>query len=348
MRQNLDERSPAPPSRRRRAGPGLLPILARGLGLASAILCGGCSTAGFWLIHPAGPVAEASIKSWIVDTGATFLVIGPATLLVMWAIWRYSRIGRGNYVPGWSHSVPLEATFWGVPLMVVIGLGVYATHSSFQTDPSGPAAMTDPANPDSRRKPVEIDVITTDWQWLFIYPDRHVALANELVVPVHTPIRFRLTSATVATDMFIPQLVGQIDVMPGMRTYQGFIADRMGTYQGFASDYNGPGFSWMRFETHVVSDETFARWSEGMQTAEEHLDDASFLKFAAPTINTDNITRRFSGVQPGMFDRVMDNVMMGRIYETPSDMTEKVSHDINGGRQPTHADPAAIKQDQSR
>ena len=317
------------------------------LGLAS--LGSGCSTAGFWLVHPAGPVAAAGLQSWIVDTGATFLVIGPATLLVMWAIWRYSRIGKGAYVPGWSHSVPLEATFWGAPLLVVIGLGVYATHSSFQTDPSGPAAMTAAYNPDASKPAIQIDVITTDWQWLFIYPDHHIALANELVVPVHTPVRFRLTSATVATDLFIPQLVGQIDVMPGMRTFQGLIANHIGTYQGFASDYNGPGFSWMRFETHVVSEESYARWQASMATAEAHLDDAAFLKFAAPTINTDNITQRFSDVQPGLFNRVIDNVMMGRIYETPSAMTEKVSHDINGGRQPTHAGASAIKQqDQSR
>ena len=316
--------------------------------LALPVFCTGCSTAGFWLIHPAGPVAAAGLQSWVVDTGATFLVIGPATLLVMWAIWRYSRLGKGSYVPGWSHSVPLEATFWGAPLLVVIGLGVYATHSSFQTDPSGPASMTAAYNPDANKAAIQIDVITTDWQWLFIYPDRHIALANELIVPVHTPVRFRLTSATVATDMFIPQLVGQIDVMPGMRTFQGLIGNHIGTYQGFASDYNGPGFSWMRFETHVVSEETFERWAEGMQTAADHLDDASFLKFAAPTINTDNITRRFSDVQPGIFNRVVDNVMAGRIYETPSDMTEKTSHDINGGRQPTHAGEAAIKQDQSR
>ncbi len=311
--------------------------VARTVALALSALCTGCSTSGFWLIHPAGPVAEAGLQSWIVDTGATFLVIGPATLLVMWAIWRYHRrVGKGAYVPGWAHSVPLEATFWGVPLLVVIGLGFYATHASFETDPSGPGVMAAGNNPDAAKPPVEIDVITTDWQWLFIYPGRHIALSNELVIPVHTPIRFRLTSATVATDFFIPQLAGQIDVMPGMRTWQGLIANHIGNYQGFASDYNGPGFSWMRFQTRVVSADDFATWATGMATAPTHLDEARFLKFASPTINEHDTTMRFSGVQDGLFDRVVDNVMMGRIYETPSGMTEKRSHDVNGGKQLTH------------
>ena len=318
----------------------------RAAALVLLTLCSGCSTAGFWLIHPAGPVAEAGLQAWIVDTGATFLVIGPATLLVMWAVWRYHRrVGRGRYVPGWSHSVPLEATFWGVPLLVVIGLGFYATHSSFQTDPSGPGVMAAGNNPDSGKPAVEIDVITTDWQWLFIYPDRHIALANQLVLPVHTPIRFRLTSATVATDFFIPQLAGQIDVMPGMRTWQGLIANHVGDYQGFASDYNGPGFSWMRFQTHVVSAEEYERWATGMADAPDHLDDAAFLKFAAPTINTHDTTRQFSNVQDGLFDHVVQEVMTGRIYETPTGMTEKKSHDIDGGRQPVQA--AYPKEDRS-
>ncbi|WP_419729298.1 ubiquinol oxidase subunit II [Lichenicola sp.] len=321
--------------------------MTRALALVLLTLCGGCSTAGFWLIHPAGPVAEAGLQSWIVDTGATFLVIGPATLLVMWAVWRYHRrVGRGAYVPGWSHSVPLEATFWGVPLVVVIGLGFYATHSSFQTDPSGPGVMAAGSSADADKPAIQIDVITTDWQWLFVYPDRHIAIANQLVIPAHTPIRFRLTSATVATDFFIPQLAGQIDVMPGMRTWQGLIANHVGTYQGFASDYNGPGFSWMRFQTRVVSPADFTSWVGEMADAPAHLDDAAFLKFAAPTINTHDTVLRFSGVQDGLFDHVVRTVMAGQIYETPAGMTEKKSHDINGGRQQTEAVTPA--QDQAR
>ncbi|NPD68826.1 ubiquinol oxidase subunit II [Lichenicola cladoniae] len=322
--------------------------IVRSAALALSALCTGCSTAGFWLIHPAGPVAAAGLQSWIVDTGATFLVIGPATLLVMWAIWRYHRrIGKGAYVPGWNHSVGLEATFWGVPQLVVIGLGFYSTYGAFQTEPTHPGAMAVGNNPDARVPAVEIDVITTDWQWLFIYPELHIALANELVIPVHTPIRFRLTSATVATDFFIPQLAGQIDVMPGMRTWQGLIANNVGSYQGFASDYNGPGFSWMRFETKVVSADDYKIWAKAMADAPAHLDEAGFLKFAAPTINTKNTVLRFSSVQNNLFDNVVYNVMMGRIYETPSGMTEKKSHDVDGGRQPTQG-AAPSEQDHMR
>ncbi len=40
--------------------------------------------------------------------------------------------------------------------------------------------------------------------------------------------------------------------------------------------------------------------------------------------------------------------MMGKIYETPSTMTEKASHDINGGRQPSRTEPASTDKDETR
>ena len=289
-------------------------------------------------------MAVASLQSWIIDTAATLLVIGPATLLVMWAIWRYRRAGgKGSYTPGWSHSLPLEITFWGAPLVVVIGLGFIAVKGAFDTDPAGPGVMSSTASADGQKPPVNIDVITTDWQWLFIYPDHHIAVANELVLPVHTPVRFRLTSSTVATDFFIPQLAGQIDVMPGMRTWQGLIANQVGTYDGFASDYNGPGFSWMRFQTRIVSPADFQAWETGVERATRHLDYAEFDRFARPTINKYSATAEFSAVQDNLFDRVMQNVMMGKTYSTPADFTEKKSHKVNNGAQPTTTTPDSDK-----
>ncbi len=310
-------------------------------------LCSGCASNSLWLIHPRGPVADASLRAWIVDTAATLLVIGPATLLVSWAMWRYRRVnGKGRYVPGWSHSVPIEIICWGAPFLVVIGLGYYSLQGALATDPAGPGAMAPGSSADASKPPINIDVITTDWQWLFIYPDRHIAMANKLVLPVHTPVRFRLTSSTVATDFFIPQLVGQIDVMPGMRTGQGLIADQTGVYEGFATEFNGPGFSWMRFQTAVVSDADYEAWVASMQQAPAHLDDAAFKQFATPTINYNNTTTRFSAVQAGLFDHVMQDVMMGNVYPTPPNMTEKKAHKIGDGKQQTISTAAPPGQEQ--
>lgn len=306
----------------------------RAVVLVGLVACGGCSTQGLWLIHPRGPVADASVRAWIVDTAATFLVIGPATLLVAWALWRYRRVnGRGRYVPGWSHSVPLELLCWGFPFVVVVGLGYYSLNAALATDPAAPGAMAAGTSADADKPPINIDVVTTDWQWLFIYPDQHIAVANKLVLPAHTPVRFRLTSSTVATDFFIPQLTGQIDVMPGMTTGQGLIADAVGTYEGFATDYNGPGFSWMRFQAHVVSDADYAAWVAGVKANTARMDSAAFVLFATPTINDHETTIEYGSAQDGLFERVMGDVMAGVVYPTPPNMTEKKAREYGNGRQ---------------
>ncbi|RCN55263.1 hypothetical protein C4900_15610 [Acidiferrobacter thiooxydans] len=47
------------------------------------------------------------------------------------------------------------------------------------------------------------------------------------MIPRGTPVVFHMTSATVVNDFFIPNLAGMIDVMPGMRTKQVLVADKI-------------------------------------------------------------------------------------------------------------------------
>ena len=309
-------------------------VVARLLSVVSLLALGGCSLQQFWVLQPRGPVAEASFYSLIVDVAAMMLIIGPTTLLILWCIWRYRKAtARGAYTPGWSHSLPVEIVSWGFPLTIVAFLSYLSYWGTFQVNPFGPGVMAHGRNPDNDRKPVDVDVVTTDWQWLFIYPDHHIAAANELVVPVHTPIRFRMTSATVSNDFYIPQLAGEIDIMPGMLTKQGLIANQPGVYEGIAGEFNGPGFSWMQFKTRVVSQAAFEQWTGDVGRSPKHLDQAAFDRFATPTINRSGKAIYFSAVDDKLFGHVMQDVMMGKMYPTPPNMTEKKASQEPGRRQ---------------
>ncbi len=316
--------------------------LGRLAGLSLALVLSGCSTGGYWILNPQGPVAISNFHSLLIDVGAMMVIIGPTTLLVLWCIWRYRRsAGNRGYSPGWSHSLPIEIVSWGFPALIVAFLGYYSLRGTFAANPFGPGVIAPGTSAYADRPPLNIDVITTDWQWLFIYPDQHVASANELVVPVHTPVRFRLTSSTVTNDFFIPQLVGEIDIMPGMRTKQSMMANTVGTYEGYSTDFSGPGFSWMRFKTHVVTPDAFQDWVTAVSRAPDHLTQAVFNKFAMPTINVDEKTYSFSHIEPGMFDRVVAEVDTGKNFTTPRAMTDKSSYRSQGGRQPTHSESIA-------
>ena len=95
--------------------------------------------------------------------------------------------------------------------------------------------------------PLEVEVVSLDWRWLFIYPHERIATVNRLVVPTGVPVRFRLTSTSVMNSFFVPQLGSQIYTMAGMTTQLNLQADQAGTYPGISAQFSGPGFSDMRF-----------------------------------------------------------------------------------------------------
>jgi cytochrome o ubiquinol oxidase subunit 2 len=153
-----------------------------------------------------------------------------------------------------------------------------------------------------------------------------VALANKLVLPTHRVIKLYLTSASVTNDFYIQKLVGQIYIMPGMRTRRTFLIDRPGVYQGYSAQMSGPGFSWMRYKAHIVSPQHFQDWVKKTQSSGQKLNYARFKKFAQPTINTDFQSITFSGIEPHLFQTVMQRVRSGQLtHYRPM----KIAHDMD-------------------
>ena len=123
--------------------------------------------------------------------------------------------------------------------------------SSHELDPRAPIA--------ANAKPLEVDVVSLDWKWLFIYPDQGIAAVNQLVIPAGTPVRFRLTSATVMNSFLVPQLGSQIYTMPGMTTQLNLLADKPGEFPGISANFSGNGFADMRFIAKAVPRRRFRR-----------------------------------------------------------------------------------------
>ncbi len=277
----------------------------------------------FWIFDPKGVMAETNLHYLIIDVLIMGGIVGITTLLTIWFMWKYHKgKNRGAYDPHWSHSNVLEVVVWGIPIIAVGFLSYFAYKGTFEVNPYNPTVITKHMAP--KGDPVEVDVIATDWQWLFVYPQYHMAVANELVLPVNTPAFFRLTSSDVTTTFFVPQLVGMIDVMPGMRTKNALLSHNIGTYQGYASDYCGAGTSWMRFETRIVSKEDFKNWVARVKSSPNTMTYASFDRFAKPYINVHQRVVYYSHVQDGLFDHLMMEVMNGKTWPVPPAMTENM------------------------
>jgi cytochrome o ubiquinol oxidase subunit 2 len=285
--------------------------LARSILLLPVLLLSGCAPGVYRLFHPVGPVATAQWNFTLLDVGVMLLIILPTTVMVAVFVWRYRKGRSATYDPSWSHSLGLELLMWGVPFLMVIFLSYNSYKSTMLVNPYGPGALN-LTNPDN--KPLMVDVVTTDWQWFFIYPDQQIATIDDLVVPAGRPVKFRLTSTSVTNDFFIPQVAPMIDVMPGMRTADAFQVDQPGEYTGFSGDFSGAGFSWMQFSTRIVPPADFDKWVARTQSAPDQLSYLQFTKLAVPTINVGAKPRYFSHVEAGLFNSIYTAAQQGVLY----------------------------------
>lgn len=276
----------------------------------------GCSTPHWRLFHPDGPVARTELNITLIDVGVMCCIILPTVAAIIWCLWRYRRTRNAAYRPDWSSSIPLEIAMWGVPLVVVGILAFVGQRGVYMVNPYRPTVLAN-----SKQPPLTVNVIATDWQWVFVYPKQGVATVDDLVVPKGRNIAFRLTSTAVVNDFYIPQLAAMIDVMPGMRTRDVMRASHLGTWRGFSADFSGAGFSWMHFHVHAVADATFAKWVKTLHGDGGDLDDAVFNKVARPTVNLHQTVQTFGTVVPGLFDHVVAAIRAGKIYPIKEDMT---------------------------
>jgi cytochrome o ubiquinol oxidase subunit 2 len=216
-----------------------------------------------------------------------------ATLAFAW--WFRASNTRAIYQPDFEYSGRLELIVWSIPLLTIILLGGVAWIGSHDLDPAKPLA--------SKTPPLEIQAVSLDWKWLFIYPGQRVASVNELVVPAGVPLHFSLTSASVMNAFFIPQLGSMIYTMNGMRTQLNLQADAPGTFLGQSSHYSGDGFSGMHFEVRAVPPDQFDAWIEDTRKAGPALDPASYAELTKQSINTSPFT--FSAADPELFQQIV-------------------------------------------
>jgi len=267
--------------------------------LAALPMCGlllaGCSRG---VLDPQGPVGIDE-KVILIDATAIMLaVIIPViacTLAFAW--WFRSRNKRAQRRPDWEYSGRIEFVTWSIPAMIVLFLSGIAWIGSHDLDP--PKRLTAGATP------VDIEVISLDWKWLFIYPQERIAAVNELVIPVNIPVHFKLTSGSVMNSFFVPQLGSQIYTMAGMTTQLNLMAAREGTFSGISAQFSGDGFSDMRFDVRAVPSEEYKAWLASTHAGTESLDAARYVRLAEPSRNEAPAT--FGHVAAGLFDSIVHN-----------------------------------------
>jgi cytochrome o ubiquinol oxidase subunit 2 len=247
------------------------------------------------ILGPQGPIGAAE-KSILIDSIAIMLAIVVPTIVAIFgfAWWFRASNARALHLPNWAYSGRIELVVWAIPALVVMLLGGVAWIGSHELDPAKPIASSQP--------PLEIQVVSLDWKWLFLYPDQKIATVNTLTLPVGVPVHFSLTSASVMNAFFIPQLGSMIYTMNGMTTQLNLIADAPGTYHGLSSHFSGDGFPGMHFDVHAVPAEEFSSWIENTRATGPTLDAASYTALSKQTLDVSPFTYR--AASPELFQQI--------------------------------------------
>ena len=245
---------------------------------------------------PKGPIGAGNL-TLLVDSMAIMLAIVIPTIAatIAFAWWFRASNAKARHLPDWEFSGSIEIVVWAIPLLTILLLGGVAWIGSYAFDPYKPI--------EGQGKPLEVQVVSLDWKWLFIYPEQGVASINELTVPAGRALHFTLTSSSVMNAFFVPQLGSMIYTMNGMATQLWLRADEPGEFFGLSSHYSGEGFSDMHFAVKAMATDQFDDWVKKARTDASRLDNAAYTTLARQSIK--NPVSVYGGVDAGLFDRIV-------------------------------------------
>ena len=250
------------------------------LGLLGVIL----SSCSGGVLDPAGPVGEGDATILIDATAIMLAIVIPTILMAFWMAWHYrASNSKAEYLPYWSYSGRIEAVVWSIPILTIMFVGGLIWIGSFKLDPFKPLP--------SKAAALEVQIVSLDWKWLFIYPQQGVATVNQLVLPAGAPVHFSITSASVFNVFFVPRLGSMIYAMPGMVSQLNLQADNPGQFWGISAQFSGDGFSDMKFDVKSVPASEFESWIASIRNSGPVLDQAAYT----------GLTQQSAGVAPSTY-----------------------------------------------
>ncbi len=226
-------------------------IALAGVGIGLLLGSVGCSPP-VEVLNPVTPqgLAISDLFNLLLALSALMLLL--VVGLLVGAIVRY-RARPGAPEPSQIHGNRNLEIFWtATPVLLVIVLFILTLRTMNSVDAAVPNAL-------------RIQVTGWQWWWEFRYPDLGVVTANELHVPVGTPVELQLTGGDVIHSFWVPQLTGKRDAIPGKTNILRLQAQQPGVYEGTCTEYCGAQHAWMRIRVFADPPDQFDAWVRGQQ-----------------------------------------------------------------------------------
>jgi len=193
--------------------------------------------------HSHAALDVANLFWWMM--GVSF---GGLALVVGMLVW--SRVRRGSALS--------ERATW----LVVVGMGVVfplvVVTALFVVSDALIINVTDA--PASSSTALTIRAVGHDWFWEFRYPGTAADTADEMHMPVDTPVNLVATTDDVIHSFWVPELNRKIDTIPGQSNRIELYADRVGVYRGQCAEFCGVQHAHMSMLVVVQTKAAFARW----------------------------------------------------------------------------------------
>jgi cytochrome c oxidase subunit 2 len=126
------------------------------------------------------------------------------------------------------------------------------------------SARTGHALGSADQAPLVVKVRAQQWWWRIEYPGKvpaeNVVTANELHVPTGRAVKLVLGAADVIHSLWIPELAGKRDLIPGRVTELTLEVQRPGVYRGQCAEFCGAQHAHMAILVVAHPPAEFARW----------------------------------------------------------------------------------------
>jgi len=218
-----------------------------------------------WLpvnINEDGRIIDSLFMFILVLTGVIFIATSGALFLFMW---RYDAATNRDPVKFTHGSHTLEVVWSILPAAALLFIAIYQMNAWADAKMRRPTEIIDgEVHP---QRPLAL-VTGRQFEWRIQYagadktigtPD-DIFTVNELHVPVDEEVVLQIESADVLHSFFLPNMRTKQDVVPGMRQFAWFRANRSGAYDIVCAELCGWGHYKMRGRLTVEPRNNFDSW----------------------------------------------------------------------------------------
>ena len=206
------------------------------------------------VLAPAGEYAAHIGRLWNVFLVVTAVVYILVLIALGLALFRRGRM-PAEETP--RSAVMAVSVAVGITLVTLLGLLVASifTSRSLASVRGGPM--------------MQIKIKGHQWWWAVEYeeqrPSDRITTANEIAIPVGVPVNLLLESPDVIHSLWIPNLHGKRDLIPGKKTSFVIKADRPGVFRGQCAEFCGEQHAKMALWVNALPRDQYAKWAEAQR-----------------------------------------------------------------------------------